>query len=66
MRLYVACQEKERENRLFDYWVAYFNNPFGGKDRKTWEEFYLDATRKTPAPKKMGNISGVDLTKIRK
>ena len=61
LEMYMRSLKREREDRLYLLWVAYYTNPFAGKDRKTWEEF-LGETKVTNAPaSKYGKITGVDL-----
>lgn len=68
MELFNRCMKKEREDRLYLLWVAYFTNPMGSTKRKSWEEFYETATETQEAPntKKMGTIRGVDLAQIKR
>lgn len=66
--MYKQCQHKEREDRLYLLWVAYFTNPMAGGKRKGWSEFYKQATasQDTPEKKKTGNIGGVDLAQLKR
>lgn len=66
LELFIKCLEKEREDRLYMLWVAYFTNAFGGKERKSWEEFRGVSTKKSKPQGKIGTITGVDLAQQRK
>lgn len=46
------------------FWVAYATNPFGGKKRKSWEEFKNGGDDKKPSEAhSSSNYKGVDLVK---
>lgn len=64
--MYKTCQLKEREDRLYMLWVAYYTNPLAGGKRKSWDEFLSASTTKSTPPDKdkIGNISGVDLAQV--
>lgn len=65
--LYMEAIKAETEERLYQYWVAYANNPFGGPKRKSWEEFSSTANKKSPpTTKTSGNYSGDDLVAYQK
>ena len=69
VNLFNRCIIKEREDRLYLLWVAYFTNPMGSGKRKSWEEFLEASTgpkEAPPKPKNMGTIRGVDLTTVKR
>lgn len=49
---------------MYMFWVAYATNPFGGKKRKSWEEFKNGGESKTSSDADpTSNYKGVDLVK---
>jgi hypothetical protein len=64
--IYLKCLKREREDRLYLLWVAYYTNPFASGERKTWEEFSGDAKTTSSTPKNVGKITGVDLVQRRR
>jgi len=68
--LFNRCLKKEREDRLYLLWVAYFTNPMGQAKRKSWEEFLEISTGTSDvAPtdtSKVGTIRGVDLAQMKR
>lgn len=64
--MFIKCVEHEEEERLYQFWVAYYTNPFGGKERKSWEQFKKPSKTKVASQESTGNISGVDLARLGK